>query len=94
MMSSSGFYCLRKCFLVSNWLFLKIFNIMTYLDCLSIQRLLQAGWKLYDLLNDSDFLVFMQELLYLYGFVVENNPDDYLMVMPSIYKVQGLWAYY
>ena len=24
----------------------------------------------------------MQELLYLYGFVVDNNPDDYLMVIP------------
>lgn len=24
----------------------------------------------------------MQELLYLYGFVIENNPDDYLMVTP------------
>lgn len=23
----------------------------------------------------------MQELLYLYGFVIENNPDDYLMVI-------------
>lgn len=22
----------------------------------------------------------MQELLYLYGFVIDNNPDDYLMV--------------
>lgn len=25
----------------------------------------------------------MQELLYLYGFVVDNNPDDYLMVIPT-----------
>lgn len=24
--------------------------------------------------------MYLQELLYLYGFVVDNNPDDYLMV--------------
>lgn len=26
------------------------------------------------------YFVYLQELLYLYGFVVDNNPDDYLMV--------------
>ena len=26
------------------------------------------------------YFVHLQELLYLYGFVVDNNPDDYLMV--------------
>jgi hypothetical protein len=26
------------------------------------------------------YVVYLQELLYLYGFVVDNNPDDYLMV--------------
>lgn len=26
----------------------------------------------------------MQELLYLYGFVIDNNPDDYLMVISCI----------
>lgn len=29
------------------------------------------------------FALLWQELLYLYGFVVENNPDDYLMVILS-----------
>lgn len=37
----------------------------------------------YSLLIRLDFFHLWQELLYLYGFVIENNPDDYLMVMLS-----------
>jgi hypothetical protein len=33
----------------------------------------QSYWK-------DVFCVYLQELLYLYGFVADNNPDDYLMV--------------
>lgn len=33
------------------------------------------------------FCVYLQELLYLYGFVVDNNPDDYLMVTLTLMYV-------
>lgn len=33
------------------------------------------------LLIYGDLISLMQELLYLYGFVIDNNPDDYLMVI-------------
>lgn len=35
-------------------------------------------------LKDSNCLVLLQELLYLYGFVIDNNPDDYVMVFKFI----------
>jgi len=40
-------------------------------------------WKLY--------FVYLQELLYLYGFVIDNNPDDYLMV--TLTMMYGLQVY-
>lgn len=30
--------------------------------------------------DEALYFMYLQELLYLYGFVVDNNPDDYLMV--------------
>ena len=52
--------------------------------CLTLQQWVYPyWWKLY--------FVYLQELLYLYGFVIDNNPDDYLMV--TLTMMYGLQVY-
>ncbi|XP_058077250.1 uncharacterized protein LOC131225691 [Magnolia sinica] len=40
----------------------------------------QIEWFPTKLLNYYSLFPLLQELLHLYGFVIDNNPDDYLMV--------------
>ncbi|RXI06978.1 hypothetical protein DVH24_026114 [Malus domestica] len=43
-----------------------------------------------ELFGSKSFSVFVQELLYLHGFVLDDNPDDYLMVHYPVEAIQNV----
>jgi hypothetical protein len=53
---------------------------MRYVLSLTIPTRWQCYRNLYCHLTFVYLLIHNQELLYLYGFVIDGNPDDYLMV--------------